>query len=183
MKKKPCIVLGVAGSIAAYKAVDLVRSFTAEDWNVRVIMTAAAMNFVGELTFRSLSRNPVGTDMFPDGNSEWKSEHISFAESADVLVIAPCTAATIARLAHGFADDLLGCTVLACEAPVILAPAMNEKMWNNPATRANVKTLRSRGIRIIEVEEGDLACGVKGRGRLAAPDRIVAAVRDCLATG
>ena len=171
------IVLGVTGSIAAYKAAELVRSLTTDGYAVSVVMTQGATHFVGELTFRTLSRRPVGVDMFTE-QAEWKPEHISFAEQADVLLIAPCTANVIAKLANGIADDLLTCTALACTAPLIVAPAMNEKMWEHPATQANVATLRARGASIAEVGTGDLACGYQGKGRMASVGDILQAVKE-----
>jgi phosphopantothenoylcysteine synthetase/decarboxylase len=173
------VVLGVTGSIAAYKAADLVRQMKSRGWDVSVVMTAGAMKFVGELTFRTLSRNPVAVDMF-DPSPEWCPEHISLADRADVFVVAPCTANVLAKMASGISDDLLTCTFLAVTAPVIIAPAMNEKMWDNQATRANVETLKVRGIDILDVAEGDLACGYQGRGRLAPLDQIMKAIEDRL---
>ena len=168
------IVLGVTGSIAAYKACELVRLFAKGGYDVRVVMTDAAQKFVSPLTFQTLSRNAVGTDPFalPD---EWRPEHISFAE-ADAVVVAPATANVIAKMAHGLADDLLTATLLATRASVFIAPAMNDGMWEHPATQANLATLRSRGIVLIEPDSGALACGTEGRGRLAAPEAIFAAV-------
>lgn len=166
------IVLGVTGSIAAYKAAELVRMMTANTWEVRVVMTESAHHFVGELTFRTLSRNAVHCRMFEEPG-EWQPEHISLAEWADVFVVAPCTANVIARMAGGMADDLLACTFLATRAPVIVAPAMNEKMWTNAATAANVEILRSRGVTVMETGSGDLACGYRGKGRLAALELII----------
>ena len=175
MKKSPQIVLGVTGSIAAYKAAELVRLLRGKGWDVFVIMTRAATEFVGELTFRTLSRNPVAVDMFAETDA-WQPEHISLADRADVLAIAPCTANVIAKLAHGIADDPLTCTALACRAPILLAPAMNGKMWEHAATRENVATLKRRGACIVDVERGDLACGYEGRGRMADPQKILKAI-------
>jgi phosphopantothenoylcysteine synthetase/decarboxylase len=169
------VVLGVTGSIAAYKAAELVRRLVAREWTVWVVMTRSATEFVSELTFRTLSRNPVAVDMFRRVE-DWRPEHIALAERADVLAIAPCTANVLAKLAHGVADDPLSCTALACKAPLVVAPAMNEGMWDHPATRANVATLRSRGVHLVDVGTGDLACGCEGRGRMAEVDAIVAAV-------
>ncbi len=169
------IVLGITGSIAAYKAAELVRMLTARAWGVRVVMTRAATHFVAPLTFQTLSRNPVAVDMF-DGSVAWVPGHIALADDAEVLLIAPCTANVMAKLAHGLADDLLTATALATRAPVVLAPAMNVRMWEHPATRENLATLSRRGVRIVEVGVGDLACGCEGRGRLAALEDIVAAV-------
>lgn len=182
--KKPeqCVVVGVTGSIAAYKAAELVRLLKTDGLDVWVVMTEAATRFVGELTFRTLSRHPVAVDMFPE-TGEWMPEHISLADRADAMLVAPCTANVIAKMAHGLADDLLSCTALACKAPLIVAPAMNEKMWDNPATVENVRILTSRGVCVVEVGSGDLACGYQGRGRMAAPADIVAALKEALGSG
>ena len=136
--KQPCVVLGVTGSIAAYKAVELVRLMKERGWDVFVVMTQAATHFVGELTFRTLSQNPVGLEMF-ERVEAWSPAHVSLADRADAMVIAPCTANVLAKLAHGLADDLLSATALACAKPLVVAPAMNEKMWKNPATQANIE--------------------------------------------
>ena len=173
MKKKQIrVVLGVTGSIAAYKAVELVRLMIGRGWDVTVIMTAAAARFVTPLTFQTLSRNPVCTDMFEPAG-EWKPEHIALAERGDLLVIAPCSANMIGKLANGIADDLLSCVGMAAACPLALAPAMNERMWEHPATKANVKTLRDRGVHVLDVGEGELACGYGGRGRMMEPAAIV----------
>lgn len=177
-----CVVLGVTGSIAAYKAAELVRLLKAEGLDVWVVMTEAATRFVGELTFRTLSQHPVAVEMFPE-KGEWLPEHISLADRADAMVVAPCTANVIAKMAHGLADDLLSCTALACRAPLLVAPAMNEKMWDSPATVENVELLRSRGVRVIDVGSGELACGYEGRGRMAAPADIVKTVKTALGIG
>ncbi|MBU1736440.1 MAG: phosphopantothenoylcysteine decarboxylase [Verrucomicrobia bacterium] len=173
------IVLGVTGSIAAYKAAELARLMIKKNWEVSVVMTQAATRFVGELTFRALTRRPVVLDMFQETET-WRPTHISLADWANVLVIAPCTANVMAKLAHGLADDALSATALACQAPLVVAPAMNEKMWDNPATQENVRVLKSRGAVVVDVEQGELACGCEGRGRLAALDTIMAAVEECL---
>jgi phosphopantothenoylcysteine synthetase/decarboxylase len=175
----PHVVLGVTGSIAAYKAAELVRLMRRVGWDVSVIMTPCAAEFVSPLTFQTLSRNAVGTGLF-DEKDGWHPEHISYADRADVVLIAPCTANVMAKMAHGLADDLLTCTVLATRAPVLVAPAMNEGMWDHPATRANVALLQSRGVVIIDVGVGDLACGVEGHGRLADLDTIVKHVKVAL---
>lgn len=172
-------MLGVTGSIAAYKAAELARMIRKRGWDVWVVMTEAAGKFVGELTFRTLSEHPVACDMF-EKSQEWEIEHVALADRADALLIAPCTANVMAKLAHGIADDLLTCTALATEAPVIVAPAMNEKMWDHPATRQNVKTLRVRGVRVLDVGTGDLACGCRGRGRMAEPDVVMKALESVL---
>ncbi len=165
------VLLGVTGSIAAYKAADLVRRFTRRGWAVKVVMTRAATRFVGEWTFRSLSRNPVYVEMFPE-HGDWRPDHISLGEWPDVFLIAPCTANVIAKLAHGLADDLLTCTALAVTSPVVIAPAMNDRMWAHPATQANVGLLTSRGVAFVDVGTGDLACGYQAQGRLADLDEI-----------
>ena len=175
MAQPPHILLGVTGSIAAYKAVELTRMMKTRGWDVTVIMTREATEFVGELTFRTISRNPVALDMFAKVD-EWKPEHISLADRASVLVIAPCTANVIAKLAHGLADDTLTCAALATRAPLVIAPAMNGKMWEHVATRDNVEIMRRRGAVIVDVETGGLACGYEGSGRLASLDKIVATV-------
>lgn len=169
------VVLGVSGSIAAYKACEIVRALVKDGCDVRVIMTAAAMEFVTPLTFQTLSRNPVGVDQFalPE---RWQPEHISLAQ-ADVLVVAPATANVIAKMACGIADDLLTSTILATKAPVVIAPAMNSGMWENKATQANVATLMSRGISVVPPASGELACGTTGRGRMADVADVLAAVR------
>ena len=172
MSENRSIVLGVTGSIAAYRSAELVRLMTARGWTVNVVMTEGATRFVGALTFETLSRNPVGLSLW-DTDTGWKPEHIAAAEKANAFVIAPCTANVMAKIAHGIADDLLTCSVLATSAPLIIAPAMNVHMWQNAATRANVETLRSRGIQIVDVAEGDLACGYEGEGRMAGPEIIL----------
>ncbi len=175
-KNTKTVVLGITGSIAAYKAAELVRRMTDEEWNVQVVMTEAAGKFVGELTFRTLSGNPVGLGMF-DSPAQWNPEHIGLADVADVFVIAPCTANVLAKAANGIADDLLTCSFLATAAPKVIAPAMNEKMWDNQATRSNVETLRRQGVEVIDTESGYLACGYRGRGRLAAVDVIIRVIK------
>lgn len=170
------IVLGVTGSIAAYKACELVRLFAKGGYDVRVVMTAAAQEFVTPLTFRTLSRNPVGTDQFAPPE-EWRPEHIAFAD-AGAVVVAPATANVIAKMAHGIADDLLTATLLATRAPVFVAPAMNDGMWENPATQENIATIRSRGVTVIGPAAGELACGSEGKGRMAEPTDIFNIVHD-----
>ena len=180
MSAAPHIVLGVTGSIAAYKAAELTRLMVRRGWEVTAILTEAAQRFVGEATFRALSRHPVLTGMFDDPDA-WRPDHIAVADRAAALVIAPCTANVIARLAHGVADDLLGCTYLSVRVPVLIAPAMNERMWTHAATQANVETLRARGVRFVEPGTGDLACGATGKGRMAEPETIAEAVARALA--
>ncbi|MCE9614542.1 MAG: phosphopantothenoylcysteine decarboxylase [Lentisphaerae bacterium] len=179
MANPPCILLGVTGSIAAYRAAELVRLMIVRGWDVHVIMTRSATEFVGKLTFQTLSRHPVGVEQWGD-EANWRPEHIALADRADVFVIAPCTANVMAKLACGIADDLLTSTVLACQAPLVVAPAMNVHMWEHPATQANLKILQARGVRMIDVAEGDLACGYQGKGRLAPVDGIVEVVQGVL---
>jgi phosphopantothenoylcysteine synthetase/decarboxylase len=169
------IILGVTGSIAAHKAVDVASQLTKNQCDVHVVMTADAMRFVTPLPFKTLSRHPVVTDLY-DEEEGWKPTHISLADAADVLLVAPATANTIARLAHGLADDALTCITLALnpQAKILIAPAMNGKMWKHPATRHNVELLQSRGVEFIGPEEGLLSCGYEGLGRLWPVDQIVA---------
>ncbi len=174
------ILLGVTGSIAAYKACELTRLFVKDGHAVHVIMTQAATRFVAPLTFRTLSRNPVPVDLFDEPDA-WVPGHISFAERGDVLVIAPCTANVLAKLAHGLADDMLTATALATKAPLVLSPAMNTGMWEHPATQANLATLASRGATCVDAGTGDLACGTCGKGRMAEPQAIFDAVLRRLA--
>ena len=171
------IVLGVAGSIAAYKAVLLLRRLTELGAEVTVVMTPAAQRFVAPLTFQVLSGQPVYADLF-----EPRKEilHLTLAENADLILIAPATAHFIARVAHGMADDLLTTLILATAAPVIVAPAMDGNMWGHPMVQQNVARLGEIGIRIVEPEVGPLASGKEGKGRLAAEDRILETVLDCL---
>jgi phosphopantothenoylcysteine synthetase/decarboxylase len=178
MKTSKRVVLGVTGSIAAYKAAELVRLMTGKGWDVWVMMTEAATKYVGPLTFHALTRHPVPAGRCEAVPSE-AYQHLDLA-GADAVVIAPCTANVLAKIAHGLADDIVTATVLASTAPLIIAPAMNEKMWLNAATQANVATIKKRGIRLLDVEKGELACGVVGAGRLCAPEKIVAAVQKAL---
>ena len=159
------IILGVSGSIAAYKAADLTSRLTKAGCEVFVVMTAHAAEFVTPLTFQTLSRNAVTTGIF-DEKESWHPGHIALADRADLLLVAPATANVIAKLAHGIADDALTSIALATQAPLLIAPAMNGKMWTHPATVANAGALKSRGAEFIGPEEGLLACGYEGIGRL-----------------
>jgi phosphopantothenoylcysteine synthetase/decarboxylase len=161
------VVLGVTGSIAAYKAAELASLLTKQGHAVHVVMTADAMRFVTPVTFKPLSRHPVITDLY-DEQDGWKPAHIEIADQADLLLVAPATANTIARLALGLADDALSCIALALNpaARLLIAPAMNGKMWLHPATQQNVATLKARGAEFIGPEEGLLSCGYEGIGRL-----------------
>ena len=159
------IILGVTGSIASYKAADLTSRLTKAGHDVHVVMTAHATEFVAPLTFQTLSRHVVTTGVF-DEKESWHPGHISLADRADLLLIAPATANVIAKLANGIADDALTSIALASLAPLLIAPAMNGKMWMHPATRENVARLKSRGAKFIGPAEGLLACGYEGLGRL-----------------
>ena len=170
------VVLGVTGGIAAYKAVDLCSKLVQAGANVDVIMTPAATKFVTPLPFQTISQNPVSTDMF-QLLKETDMAHISLSKKADVIVIAPATANTIAKLAHGMADNLLTTTVLASPAPLVIAPAMDADMWANPRTQANVRTLVDSGVAFVGPGEGRLASGRMGRGRLVSTEEILAAMR------
>lgn len=169
---KSTIIVGVTGSIAAYKAADLVSKLVKAGHDVHVAMTAAAQEFVAPLTFQTLSRNPVMTSVFGEKEG-WRPGHIDLADRADLLIVAPATANTIAELAHGLASNPITEIALATLAPLLIAPAMNGKMWLHPATKENVKTLKSRGVHFIGPEEGLLACGYEGLGRLWNVDDIV----------
>jgi len=165
------IVLGVTGSIAAYKAAELASRFTAEGFRVDVIMTESAQQFISPLTFRNITGRPVVTTMW-DLASEFSVEHVALAEAADVVLIAPATANIIAKIACGMADDMLSCTVLATKAPIIIAPAMNDNMWSNAITRENVARLMKRGYTFVGPARGRLASGKMGLGRLTSLDEI-----------
>ncbi len=167
------IVLGVTGSIAAHKAADLASLLAKAGADVRVVMTADAQHFITPLPFKTLTRHPVVTDLY-DEEEEWKPAHIRLADEADLLLIAPATANVIAKMAHGIADDALTCIALALnpEATLLMAPAMNGKMWLHPATQANVKILKSRGVAFIGPDKGMLSCGYEGIGRLWPVEKI-----------
>ncbi|MGQ9608650.1 MAG: bifunctional phosphopantothenoylcysteine decarboxylase/phosphopantothenate--cysteine ligase CoaBC [bacterium] len=173
------ILLGVTSSIAIYKAVDLVSRLVKLGSIVNVIMTKNATQLIQPLTFRYISRNPVAVDTF-DEFIDWKPEHISLADNADIFVIAPATANIIAKLAHGIADDMLSTTALAIRCPVIIAPAMNCHMYNNPIVQENMEILKRRNFHFIEPEYGQLACGYEGKGRLAEPEKIVQEIQNLL---
>ena len=170
-----CVVLGVTGSIAAYKACELVRLLVKAGCEVRVVMTRSAQAFVTPLTFKTLSQNSVATELF-EAPTQWEPGHISLAVRADVVCVAPATANIIAKMAHGIADDMLSSTLLATRAPIVGAPAMNDGMWRNEATQLNIATLKARGVIFVSPEEGPLACGTSGPGRLANPTSIAQVV-------
>lgn len=170
--KGKTIVLGVTGGIAAYKACELVRRLVERGAEVHVMMTKAAREFVTPLTFQALSGHPVHTDLF-DLPQEHEINHISLADRADAVVIAPATADLIARVAHGICDDLVTTVLCATRAPVLVAPSMNVNMWENPITQENVARLRAHGFVLIEPESGSLACGYEGKGRLPECETIL----------
>ncbi|HEX8872896.1 MAG TPA: bifunctional phosphopantothenoylcysteine decarboxylase/phosphopantothenate--cysteine ligase CoaBC [Candidatus Acidoferrum sp.] len=178
------ITLGVTGGVAAYKSAELVRRLQQDGHAVQVVMTRAAREFVTPLTFAALSGQKVITDLFEgaSGNANLESaiEHIAVAQRTDLLLVAPATADILAKFAHGVADDFLTTLYLASTAPVVVAPAMNVNMWQHAATQENLGILRARGVRIVEPEEGYLACGMTGPGRLAGQEAIVGAVREAL---
>jgi len=179
MKKN--IVLGVTGSIAAHRAADLASQLAKQGLAVHVVITADAQRFITPLPFKTLSRHPVVTDLY-DEEEGWKPAHIRLADEADLLLIAPATANIIAKLAHGLANDALSCLALALNpnAKILIAPAMNGKMWSHPATQENVATLKSRGAEFIGPEKGMLSCGYEGLGRLWPVDDIAQRVGKLL---
>jgi phosphopantothenoylcysteine decarboxylase / phosphopantothenate---cysteine ligase len=181
------ITLGVTGGVAAYKAAELVRLLQQDGFSVQIVMTRGAREFVTPLTFAALSGQKVITDLFEkssagEANLESAIEHIAVAQRTDLLLVAPATADILAKFACGIADDFLTTLYLATTAPVIVAPAMNVNMWNHAATQENVEMLRARGVKIVNPDEGYLACGMTGAGRLAGQQEIVAAVRETLHT-
>ena len=175
------VVLGVTGSIAAYKAAELTSQLTRQGCDVRVVLTADALKFITALPFKTLSRHPVITDLY-DEEEGWKPTHIRLADEADLLLIAPATANTIAKLALGIADDALSCIALALNpsARLLIAPAMNGKMWLHPATQQNAATLKGRGAEFIGPEEGLLSCGYEGLGRLWPVEKVAERVQQLL---
>ncbi|MER7333784.1 MULTISPECIES: bifunctional phosphopantothenoylcysteine decarboxylase/phosphopantothenate--cysteine ligase CoaBC [unclassified Micromonospora] len=176
----PRIVLGVGGGIAAYKACELLRLFTESGHRVRVVPTASALRFVGAPTWAALSGQPVADDVWSDVH---EVPHVRLGQQADLVVVAPATADLLAKAAHGLADDLLTNTLLTARCPVVLAPAMHTEMWEHPATVANVATLRSRGVRVVEPAVGRLTGADTGKGRLPDPAEIFAVARRALARG
>ncbi|MGB8474536.1 MAG: bifunctional phosphopantothenoylcysteine decarboxylase/phosphopantothenate--cysteine ligase CoaBC [Candidatus Acidiferrum sp.] len=179
------ITLGITGGVAAYKAAELVRLLQQDGFTVQVVMTRGAREFITPLTFAALSGQKVITDLFEksstgEANLESAIEHIAVAQRTDLLLVAPATADILAKFARGIADDFLTTLYLATTAPVIVAPAMNVNMWNHSATQENVEMLRARGVKIVNPDEGYLACGMTGAGRLAGQQEILAAVRETL---
>ena len=173
------VVLGVTGSIAAYKSIELARRLTQAGATVQVVMSRSATEFVRPITFQALTYRPVEVEMFQI-QDERAAGHVAMGREADVIVIAPATAHIIARLANGMADDLIATTVLATSAPVVIAPAMETHMWQNPATQDNIARLRARGVRVVDPESGPLASGDVGPGRLASLEKIEAAIADAV---
>jgi phosphopantothenoylcysteine decarboxylase / phosphopantothenate---cysteine ligase len=180
------ITLGVTGGVAAYKAAELVRRLQKEDFSVQVVMTRSAREFITPLTFAALTGQKVITDLFAgaaangEANLESAIEHIAVAQRTDLLLVAPATADVLAKFARGIADDFLTTLYLATAAPVVVAPAMNVNMWDHAATQENIEMLRARGVHIVDPDEGYLACGMTGAGRLAGQEEIVKAVREVL---
>jgi phosphopantothenoylcysteine decarboxylase len=166
------ILLGVTGGIAAYKAADLCSQLVQKGARVSVIMTESAHQFIGPTTFEALTNRPVNTNPF-QANEHFRGEHIGLDQRADAVIVAPATASSIARFAHGFADDLLSTTLLVTTAPVFIAPAMNCDMWAKASVQRNVQQLVDDGLQMIDPEEGWLSCGQVGAGRMAAPQSIV----------
>lgn len=176
--KEKTITLGVAGGIAVYKSCELARQLVKKKINVRVMMTNHAQEFVTPLTFQTLTSNPVATDLF---NLTQESEigHIHLADS-DLILVAPATANLIAKAAHGICDDLVTTVLLATKAPVVMAPSMNVNMYNSTITQENISKLKKRGVHFVDPDEGELACGCNGVGRLAEPDRIVQKIMEMI---
>ena len=181
VKMKKNIVLGVTGSIAAHKAADLASLLTRQQHRVQVVMTADAQRFITPLPFKVLTRQPVVTDLY-DEEACWQPAHIRLADEADLLLVAPATANVLAKLAHGIADDALTCIALALQpkAKILIAPAMNGKMWRHPATQGNAATLKERGAEFIGPDKGMLSCGYEGLGRLWPVESIAARVAKLL---
>lgn len=178
-ERKPRVALGVTGGIAAYKAIEVLRGLQRAGCEVRVAMTRHACEFIQPLTFRSLSGSYVLVDDYSPDNPD-PIAHITFSQTVDLLIVAPATANTLAKFANGVADDFLTSTYLACTAPVLVAPAMNTTMLEHPATQRNLEKLRADGVRIIEPDQGEMACGTIGPGRLSEPDRIVTVALEML---
>ena len=177
MEKKKTVLLGVTGGISAYKTVYVASGLVKLGYDVKVVMTENATKFVTPLTFETMSKNRVSVDTF-DRDFEYDVKHISLAQEADLVLIAPASANTIAKLAHGIADNMLTTTLLACTCPILVAPAMNTAMYENPATQENMEILRRRGFEIIEPATGMLACGVEGKGKMPEPDVLIGYVEQ-----
>jgi phosphopantothenoylcysteine decarboxylase / phosphopantothenate---cysteine ligase len=173
------IALGVTGCIAAYKAIEVMRGLQKVDVSVQVVLTRSAAEFVAPLTFEALSEQNVITDMFQPGQNR-EINHISLAQSIQLLAVVPATANILSKFANGIADDFLSTLYLSSPAPVLIAPAMNVEMWHHPAVRANVEVLKARGHHFVDPAPGKLACGMEGEGRLAAVEVIVEKILDVL---
>lgn len=178
-KKNSTVVLGVTGSIAVYKACDITTGLVRAGFDVRVILTDEACEFIKPITFQTLSRNKVITSMF-DAPEEWDPAHISLAERADLILIAPATANIIGKLASGICDDMLSCTVLASRSQVVIAPAMNVNMYKHPLVQQNIVKLKKIGYKFIGPVNGPLACGYEGMGHIASVDDIVREAKTLL---
>ncbi|MBI1979674.1 MAG: phosphopantothenoylcysteine decarboxylase [Elusimicrobia bacterium] len=176
--KGQVVLLGLTGSIALYKSCELVRQLKEEGAEVFCLMTEGAQRFVTSLTFASLSGNPVATNLWDE--SLWKVAHLECAEKANLAIIAPASANCLASLSGGFAGDILSATVCATRAPILIAPAMHDRMWLHPATQANVRRLKGYGYTFVGPEYGELSTGTKGWGRLAGPETIIAAAKKVL---
>lgn len=173
------VILGVTGSIAAYKACDIINILRRSGFNVTVIMTKEAKEFISPLTLQTLSNNKVYCDMF-ELPTEWNPLHTSLADKANLILIAPACANTIGKIANGICDDLLTCVVLASDAKILIAPAMNEKMYGHPAVQENIKVLKARGVKFVGPIKGPLACGHDAVGHIATIDSIVSEVKKSL---
>lgn len=173
------ILLGITGGIAAYKAAELVRQLVKAEAKVKVVMTKNACQFITPLTLQTLSGNKVYTDTFEAG-VDYQIEHIALTDSSDLTVVAPATANIIGKFAGGIADDLLSTLLLAAKPPVLVAPAMNTRMWENPSVQRNIEKLKSQGVHFIDPQEGELACKTVGKGRMAEPEEILAKVKELL---
>lgn len=172
------VLIGITGAIAAYKVCELIRLFKKNNANVKVVVTPNALNFVTKTTLEALSQNPINIEQFDI--KEYKPEHIALTDEADIFVIAPASANTIAKMTYGICDNLLTSTFCAFKKQVVIAPCMNTNMWENPAVQENIKTLKNRGVKVVEPEIGFLACGTNGKGRLAEVQTIYDTVKDCL---
>ncbi|MBO4490958.1 MAG: phosphopantothenoylcysteine decarboxylase [Lentisphaeria bacterium] len=178
MKEKPCIILGVTGGIACYKSADLCSKLTGEGYDVFVVMTENARRLISDRIFFTLSQNPVLTDLFE--TPDWRPGHVDLASRAGLLVTAPATANFLGKLANGIADDALSTVALTFRGPMLVAPAMNSMMWESPAVQANLAVLKERGVRFIGPDEGKLACGPGGRGRMTDVPLLLEAIRKLL---
>lgn len=181
MKEKPCIILGVTGGIACYKSADLCSKLTGQGYDVFVVMTENARKLISDRIFFTLSRNPVLTDLFE--TPDWRPGHVDLAARAGLLVTAPATANFLGKLAHGIADDALSTVALTFRGPILVAPAMNTMMWESPAVQANLALLKERGVRFIGPDEGNLACGPGGRGRMSEVPAILEAIHTLFPLG